>query len=115
MKEYDESTLENLKLQESMLHSERYEKSVKVFGTPTWIPVPEDKRIELNMALRRLNDTINPTVRQLNNIKNVAEVQDRIYRMMKPYQDKFSRCIVESASVAEVRDCSDTMLKHMDN
>lgn len=115
MKEYDDLTAEDLKARQQLMNSERYEKTVKVFGTPTWIPIPEDKRIQLDKSLERLNAVIYPTIRQLTNIKNVVEIQDRIYRMMKPYESKFCHCIVDSASVAEVRDCADTMIRHMDN
>jgi hypothetical protein len=56
-----------------------------------------------------------PTLRQLHNVKNHAEVQDQIYRLLKPAEGDFNLCVMHSANNFEVADCADTFIKKLND
>lgn len=59
----------------------------KKFGAYTWVDVPEETKAKMSDSIIKIQSLILPTVRQLSNERNIAQLQHRVYRKLKVYED----------------------------
>lgn len=111
----DEVRESNIKSAEFVSQSMNFNKNIRIFGRPSWLPIPEDRKAALTKALNKINTMCRPTVTELQNPKNKAELQDRLYREMKPYESRFNNCMIQATNLTEVVACSDTFAGQLEN
>ena len=91
----------------SIQEDEKRANQFRTFGAANWLPVPEDKKRRIMKVIQEINDMCKPTLQKLYNPKNYIEIQDRLYRIIKPHENKFNVCVIQATEAADVSKCAD--------
>ncbi len=59
----------------------------KKLGAYSWIDIPEETKAKMSDSIIKIQSLILPTVRQLSNERNIAQLQNKVYRKLKVYED----------------------------
>jgi|JI6StandDraft_1071083.scaffolds.fasta_scaffold12691_10 hypothetical protein len=110
----DEVRQDNINAGTFVNQARHFNKNTRVFGRPTWLPLPEDRKAAITSAVGRINTMCRPTVLELQNPKNKAELQDRLYREIKQYESRFNACMYSATNLTEVVSCADGFVRNLD-
>lgn len=105
----DQEAARNLKAQQFITQDYTF------FGEYNYIQIPLDKKILIQEAVENLNAIARPTLKKLENEMNKIEIQDRIYRRLRGYNQAFNTCIMSSKDLRDVNFCSDKFLGFLNN
>jgi hypothetical protein len=56
-----------------------------------------------------------PTLQQIRNERNISQLQGRVYRKMKVYEDEFNTCHLASRNIKEAYLCGEVLLGRLNN
>jgi len=85
----------------------------KIFGEYNFAPIMEEKKQALKDALNEIHKIVTPTIKGLSHTSNVAEIQDRIYRKIAPWENQFNVCVFDSKTVKDTNYCADTFANQL--
>ena len=77
--------------------------------------MPEDRKEELATKMDYINTMMVNTTKHLTNPKNLAEVQSRIFNVLKPVEDALNNCVIHASNVTELHYCLDAGSKGLDD
>lgn len=79
------------------------------FGKYGRLQVPDAKKQVIEDDLYRIQTMCWPTLSQLRNTQNIAQLQDRIYQKLKMHEDKFNDCFSKARTPSEGDYCLDQL------
>jgi len=82
-------------------------KDQAIFGEYHFAPIADEKKDQLKEALNEIHKIVTPTIKQLKHTSNVAEIQDRLFRRIAPWELEFNNCIFNSANMRDTNYCAD--------
>eukprot|EP01015_Nassula_variabilis_P001408 TRINITY_DN1075_c0_g2_i11.p1 TRINITY_DN1075_c0_g2~~TRINITY_DN1075_c0_g2_i11.p1 ORF type:complete len:150 (-),score=32.38 TRINITY_DN1075_c0_g2_i11:116-565(-) len=90
----------------------RYEK-FPVYGAYNYVPIQPQKQDEINEAFREINTIATPTLKQIKNRANLAEIQERLYQKVKPWENELNVCIAQAANTRDSDYCADSFVSKL--
>ena len=61
----------------------------------------------------QVQNTCLPTIRKLRNIRNIAQLQEKVYLGMLKYEDTFNSCVAQSRSPSDTEFCTNQLIKNL--
>lgn len=90
-------------------HPNEYQK----YGSYAAVQVPEEVKVGVRKAMIDIQNLVLPTLNHLRNERNIAQIQDRIYKKLKIYEDEFNQCQRKTRSIDDAYVCGDALLQHL--
>lgn len=78
-----------------------------IYGEYNFAPILDEKKQKLQDALNELHTVVTPTLKNLTHSSNAAEIQDRVYRKLAPYENEFNACVFASKNTRDTSYCAD--------
>jgi len=91
----------------------RMVKDQAIFGEYNFAPIMEEKKDLLREALNEIHKIVTPTIKGLSHTSNCAEIQDKIYRKIAPWENQFNTCVFNSKNTRDTNYCADTFANQL--
>lgn len=102
---YDKEATENHQKKEFHTRNHTF------YGQYEFVPIQKDKQREIEEAFDRINKLVAPTTAKLNSVHNVAEIQEKIYLKLAPWESQLNNCLFKAKDIRDSNYCSDEFLK----
>lgn len=56
-----------------------------------------------------------PTIQHLRNERNISQLQGKVYRKLKVYEDEYNTCHLSSRNISEAYHCGEVLLGRLNN
>jgi len=66
-------------------------------------------------AVINIQNLVLPTLNHIRNERNIAQIQDKIYRKMKVYEEEFNTCQKKSRTIDDAYVCGNNLLSRLNN
>jgi hypothetical protein len=90
-------------------HPNEYQK----YGSYASVQVPEEIKVGVRAAMVNIQNSVLPTLNHIRNERNISQIQDRIYRKLKVYEEEFNNCQSRTRSIDDAYVCGNQLLNRL--
>ncbi|KRX05305.1 hypothetical protein PPERSA_00606 [Pseudocohnilembus persalinus] len=78
-----------------------------LYGDFEYVPIQKDRQEKIKLAFQEIDRVCKPTLAQLRQQDNIAELQNTIYKKFQNYEGQLNSCIMKAKNVRDSNACAD--------